>query len=79
MRATPPVMASRLILSVRIKTPQAHNVANISIQVAKNKQPKSNLLLARIYGICKVFKLVLQRAEKYTKEAKKKTNFACSI
>ena len=62
MRAKPPVIASKHMLCVRAKMVQAHNTAKASNHVAKNKQPKSNLLLALTYGICNDRKLVLQCA-----------------
>jgi len=41
--ARPPVMASKQALRVLARAAQAHMAARASSQVAKNKQPKSNL------------------------------------
>jgi len=60
--ARPPVMASKQALRVLARAAQAHMAARASSQVAKNKQPKSNLFVALTYGICRLRRLVLQRA-----------------
>lgn len=60
IRAMPPVIASKHVLSVRANAPQAANSANISIHNARNKQKKSTFCVARIYGICKCLTARLQ-------------------
>jgi len=60
--ARPPVMASKQALRVLARAAQAHTVARASSQMARNKQLKSNLFVARTYGICRLRRLVLQRA-----------------
>lgn len=64
IRAKPPVIASKHELTVLANAAQAVNIDKISIHVAKNKHVKSNLFVARIYGIWMFRSPLLQLAEK---------------
>lgn len=64
IRARPPVIASKHELTVLAKAAQAERIVKISIHVAKKRKVKSNLFVARIYGICKFLRPLLQFAER---------------